>query len=982
MSRRLVAVLFLDIVGWTGLSQHLDPEPLQLLLEEYYEVCSAAVTQHGGEVEKYIGDAVMAVFGAATSEEDDALRALRAAFQIRSTVHDLLSLNVGALPMEVHCGIAAGEALVTRSSLAGLRVIGDVVNVAARLQAMATAGQILVNETIAQLAGPHFAMVSMPPLAVKGNADLVSALMAIGPADIVVPASEDVRMVDRTAERARMHAAYDRVTRDRRAQVMAVLGPLGIGKTRLVREVAYELGAGEAGGPTVVVGTCPFYGPKESYDALVQVMDALASEALPSRERLQADDHIAAVLASLRDGVLSRHQASGPGPGMEEVSWAARQLLTAAATTGPLVVVWDNLGQAGRSLLRLIGELLVGVEHLPVLMICVGRQRSPELDTSWIHDLDEQDVIQVEALDPADSAQLVASRALARGVAEVEAQAFDVIERVTAYSAGNPLFIELMLESTAPGSPLDHVPPTITAVVGAMIDRLPATARELLGAASVIGPTFTVEQLGFLGVPTASVSVLLERHLIRAGVRNGEYDFVQQPVHEIAYTRLDKERRLAWHRCLTEHDISPAFHLEAACRLLGDLRPHDPEFGQTARDAAEALLLDGTAALRQRDILAAIDLLERALKFAVDGQSPCQATAAVRLSDALLLSGNTRRAVKVITECAAHAADQQALWPCLIQRHLLAVRLGGAVDVTLEQLAADLDRGDADRFAWCRFEQLRMHIHLRSSHFVAADQAVCAALEHARTLADVYEEDRLLVALCELKQWSPTPIEENLAFCHELAKRFARDRVLLIPVLGAQARSLALVGNRVGARAALDKASEAVKQLQLTMGQVVIEQTAGLACSLDGAHLEAEGHFRMATRILQRAGFARTALTMQVIAARACAQHEPSGGAAREIATLLERREDMDVRGRVLCASAAARLAATAGDVHPMLQDILPLLDGIDDPCMRGDVYFDLAQTYRSLGDHTAARALAEAAVQSFATVGASAPIRSVQAWI
>lgn len=992
MSRRLVAVLFLDIVGWTGLSERVDPEPLQVLLEQYYELCVKVVAEHGGEIEKFIGDAIMAVFGAATSQEDDALRALRAAFRIRAGVLKLLSPDPGGPPMEIHCGIATGEALVTRSSLAGLRVVGDVVNLAARLQSMAAAGQVLVNETTAQLAKPHFTMLAVPPLALKGKSAPVPALLATGPAGALVPHGQGARMVDRTSERARLRDAFDRVIHDQRAQVIAVVGPLGIGKTRLVMEVADLLGASEAERPTVVVGSCPFYGPLENYDAMAQVLEALNQVAIAGGAQLQGNENIAAVLSSLGNTASFGPDGGSPGPGMEEISWAALELLSAAAANGPLVVVWDNLGWAGRSLLRLISELIAGVRHLPVLMICAGRYAPAELDTCWLTELREFDVIEVQALAPADSAELASAWAKVIDLPEVQAHEFDVLERVTAYSAGNPLFIRLMLETTHFGGLVEHVPPTITAVVGAMIDRLPAPVQELLGAASVIGPTFTVQQLDYLGQSAAGIHELSERQLIRSGAMDGEYAFVQQPVHQIAYARLEKQRRLDWHRCLTEHDVNPAFHLEAAFRLLSDLRPRDPELPQSARDAAEALLRDGTAALRQRDILTAVDLLERALPYAVKGRAACQSVVIVRLSDALMLVGDTRRALEIVAEAdrdeperdeeTRQNPDRQARWACHVQRQLLAARLGLPPEMTLDQLAAELEAGGAGGLAWCRFELLRMESHLRSSRFVAADQAVCAALEHARNLGDIYEEDRLLAALCEVRQWSPTPIAEHLSICGELVERFALDRVLLVPVLAAQSRGLALTGNRPAALASSSAARAAVEELQLIMGRVVIEQTEALACSLADEHLEAEGHYRLATHILERAGLVTVALTMQVLAARARVRAAATGEGSQEIATLLERREEMDVRGQILCMSGAARLASAEGAAHPLLEHILPLLADTDDSCMRGEVYFDLAETRRNLGQHTAARVMAEAAIESYAAVGASEPMWAVRAWM
>lgn len=990
-----MVVLFLNLVGWTRLAEQADPEPLQALLEQYYEICSAAVDEHGGEVEKFIGDAIMAVFGAATSQEDDAPRALRAAARIRSEVVGLVApWSGGAGPVEVHCGIAAGEALVTCSPRAGLRVVGDVVNLAARLQSMAPAGQILVNETAAHLAGQSFVMEPTAPLTVKGKAEPVQAFLMTGQAAPGAGhAADALPLVDRDAERDRLREAFGRVTREQRAETVAVLGASGIGKTRLVLETTRELGEpGSGSGPVVVFGDCPSYGANGNYAALVQVLDALTGPGLPGADLIAADGRVAAALAHLRsaDGGGSVN-GDGAGPGVEEVSWAVRELLAAVATARPLVVVWDSLECAGYALLRLIGELALSLRHVPMLMICAARPELAEHDLPWLRDLRDRDVIEVRPLTLADSAQLATAH-LAGGqliTAEVQAHDMGCVEQVALYSAGNPLFIRLLLESVLAGLPLDDVPPTIVAMVGATIDRLPPQARQLLGAASVIGPVFTVEQLGFLGepVPDGGIDTLVDRHLIHATARPGEYGFVQQPVHEVAYGRLDKERRCTWHQRLAEHGVSPAFHLEAAVRLLRDLRPHDTELIRLAHQAAEALLREGTAALRQRDLPTAVGLLDRALTIAPGGalvpgdpgfpgdRDWYRSVAAIRLSDALLLSGDTQRAVDLVTQLLR---DDPGDLPCQVQRQLLAARRGAVSDATMRDLLAALDREPNDGLAWCRFEQLRMHLHLCAGRFGAAEQAVCAALGHARGIGDAYEEDRLLAALCEVRQWSPTPITEKLASCAELTQRFAADRFLLLPVLAARARCLALTGERAGARAALAEASTAVSELRLTMGQVLIDQAAGLACSLDGEHGEAQAHYRRAADALEQAGHAPVALTMRVQAARERAWGQLAPSAAREIAALLARREQMDVRGRVLCTVVAVRLGVAGVGVA----EVLALLADIDDPCLRGDVYFDLAQAHRRIGGHADATAMARAAIDGYATVGATRPIRLVRAWM
>ncbi|MER5759416.1 adenylate/guanylate cyclase domain-containing protein [Streptomyces sp. NPDC002082] len=989
MSRRLVVVLFLDLVGWTRLAERVDPEPLQRLLDEYYEICSAAVEEHGGVVEKFIGDAVMAVFGADTSQEDDAPRALRTAMRIRAEVRDLRTPATDAAPVEVHCGIAAGEALVTRSARAGIRVVGDVVNLAARLQSLAVAGEIIVNETVAHLARPHYAMVPMPPVALKGKAEPVPVLLVTGEA-ADGGAGEDSLMVDRGAERHRLRRIYHRVARERRAELVTVLGPPGIGKTRLVREAVDDLVAAGAR-PVAVFGSCQSYGTAGNYGALVEMLDALARRAPSCAELLRADERIAAVLAALRDASLPRRAGAVPGPGVEEVSWATRELLTAAAGD-PLVVVWDNLAWAGQSLLRLIGELMDGLRDLPLLMVCVSRPEPAGRDASQEAGASQEaDVIELGALVPADSARLAFSLAGRGSGDEVELHGLDLaeqVDRVALYSAGNPLYIRLMMDWLRNGRTVDEVPPSITAMVGAMIDRLPAPGRRLLGAASVIGPSFTLEQLALLGepAPEAAVAELAGRRLFRATEEEGGYRFVQQPVHEVAYGRLEKEQRVSWHRRLAEHGFSPGFHLEAATRLLGGLRPDDAELPELARQAAGALLGEGTVALRQRDVPTAIGLLGRALVLARGGPDRCRSVAAVRLSDALMLSGDTRGALEVAEEGPWRATSPPAL--IRVQRLLLAARLGKVTAADVEGLRAALDGLDglggeeADRSARCRFEQLLMLIHLDGGRFGAAEEAACAALGHARGVGDAYEEDRLLVALCEIRQWSPSPMAQKLAGCAELLERFAADRFLALPALAARARCLALTGDRSGARSALTEAESVVVQLRLTLGRVLVDQVAALAASLDGEHAEAERRFGRAADALEQAGYVTVALTMRVQAARECARRDRTDEAARRIADLLVRREEMDVRGRILCLTAAVLGAAAQGRAEPMRAEVLRLLRNLDDPCLRGEVCFDLARAHRRLGEGAEARTMAGLAAESYAAVGAVKPLEAVRAWM
>lgn len=981
MSRRLVSVLFLDLVGWTSLAERLDPEPLQQVLERYYELCVAAVERHGGTIEKYIGDAIMAAFGAERAQEDDALRAVRTAWQIREQVSQLYTAKDS--PLQVHCGIAAGEALVSHSPRAGLRMVGDVVNLAARLQSAAPSGETIVNEVVVRLVRDRFVMEPIPPLTLKGKREPVAAWRVVAPADDA-RARSGAPFVNRHAEATRLREAYHEVRRSGRMRVLTILGQPGIGKSRLVTEAVDAL-ASTPDGPRTAFGTCSSYGT-ETYAALAQLLNPFLSD--PALTGSGLSPRVPAVLSYLRSPPGT---GDGPAaPGIEEISWAVRQLLRRAAATEPLILVWDDLHWANRSLLNLIGEVAEGLRDRPVLMICVARPELRAHRPSWLCPEANAITLELDQLTRLHTMELVESIAAAQSAtADVVAHDMDLLERVTSESAGNPLFAELMVETVAAGHPLDQAPPSVTAMTGALIDRLPTASRELIEAASVVGPTFTLDQVAHLsGSPAAdSIADLMDRQLLRPGSAPGEYQFIRQMVHGVVYGRLSKRQRLAAHRELASQGVDPAFHLEAGVQLLLDLEPESPELRELGRAAAQALLREGTEALRRRDLPAAVGLLGRARDIARHGDAASQVVAAVRLSDALLLSGELSAALAAVPEPTGDQEDEDAPYPPArllrtIQRHLLTLRANQSGQVPLAQLEAELRELPPDPLAWCRFHQLQMLLHVAAGRFRQAEAAIGHALVQACRLADPYEEDRMLVARCEIGQWSPSPIVDKLAACRQLAERFAGDRYLLVPILAAQARFLAFTDDLAGARATLSEAGNAAEELRLTMGSVLVAQVAALTCSLAGAPEEAEQHYRAAVATLEIVGHRPAALTMRVLAAREALGTGRLSAVAAELQELARESDQLDVRGRALCRASQARIAAvTGGDVDGPAADAVRIASATDDACLHGDVHTDLAQAYRDSGDAARAREAAQRATAAYATIGATGPMRRVAPW-
>lgn len=356
--------------------------------------------------------------------------------------------------------------------------------------------------------------------------------------------------------------------------------------------------------------------------------------------------------------------------------------------------------------------------------------------------------------------------------------------------------------------------------------------------------------------------------------------------------------------------------------------------------------------------------------------------AAIRLSDAHLLAGDLAAAKAVLAPPIERAPHSRTGRACRLQQAILAVRTGERADDPAAALAAELRLDSADHMSWCRLHQLRMLQQIGDGRFRAAEQSARRALQRAETMSDGYERDRLLAALCEVGQWSPTPIPEKLAFCTDLAARFAEDRALLVPVLVARARFTALLGNVAEATAVLAEAREIVADLRLAMAEILVDQGCGVVASLAGAHEDAERYFRSAAQALKRAGHQPAALAVRALAVRERLLWRHDDEAAREARTLADLADQMDLRGRVRALGVAARATAAGSSPDEQARVARILLGRIDDACLRGDVLADLAAGYERGGDHARAREIAREAAASYHSVGASLPLRGQQQWL
>jgi class 3 adenylate cyclase len=608
-ARRVVTALFCDVVGSTELAERLDAEALRRLLSRYFDAVSRAVERHGGSIEKFIGDAVVAVFGLGGAREDDAIRAVRAALEARDAVHDLgiEAHGVWGVQFDVRIGVTTGEVVTGGASADGI-VAGDTMNTAARLQAAAPVGGVLAGETTHALVREFVHAEPVAPLELKGKAELVSAYVVTSarPGVLGRPVRWATGMVGREAEERLLREELRKAVDLSRCRLVTLLGDAGVGKSRLVSE-ALERG----GAISLAYGRCVSYGDGATYWPLAEVIRDIAGIT-----DVETPDQVRAHLASLAagepdagaigEGVAAVLGVQGSHAHIEEAQRSVARLFAVASRSRPLVVIFDDVQWAQPGLLDLITRVVELVADAPVLMVCIGRPEFQDAHPEWPSDV----TVSLGPLPDPDAAVLFAAMLSA-------AMPSDVRDAALTTAAGNPLFLEelaaMLVERGVP--PDAHIegasrgiaiPPTVHAVLAAHLDALPEVERSVLDRASIEGERFHVGSLIALGLDAdtvaGAVASLRRRRLIRpvtaslSGV--DAYAFHHLLVRDAAYAGLAKERRADWHEQfaawaehvsgerLSEVEEIVAYHLAQSVAYRRELGMTEAATAELARRAA------------------------------------------------------------------------------------------------------------------------------------------------------------------------------------------------------------------------------------------------------------------------------------------------------------------------------------------------------------------------------------------------------------
>ena len=524
VARKTVTVLFADVTGSTQLGERLDPEVLRRVMMRYFETSRSVLERHGATVEKFIGDAVMAVFGVPAVHEDDALRATRAALELRREVATLgIDLRIGVNTGEVVAD--EGETLVT----------GDAVNVAARLEQAAAPGEILLGDATHRTARDYLRAEPVAPVDAKGKSEAVSAWRLLEVLDDAPAFTRPIPgpFVGRRDELAVLVATFRRAVETGAAQRITVLGVPGIGKSRLARELVQEV-SGEA---RITVGRCLAYGDGITYWPLAEIVRATAGHDRDAVARIARDQMVA-------DRVAAIAGVGGVGGTKEETQWAARRYLEALASERPLVVVIDDLHWAEPTFLDLV-EYVADFAAAPILLLCTARADLLDARPAWTAPRPNAVVLALDPLTDEDAATLAA------GVDDATRG------RILDAAEGNPLFVEQLIAFRAEGGDELDLPPTLNALLAARIDSLPPAERIVIERASVEGRLFhrgSVVELATEPVRpdvTAHLLALVRKEFVRPDRAqlpgDDGYRFVHVLVRDAAYESMAKELRADLH---------------------------------------------------------------------------------------------------------------------------------------------------------------------------------------------------------------------------------------------------------------------------------------------------------------------------------------------------------------------------------------------------------------------------------------------------
>jgi class 3 adenylate cyclase/tetratricopeptide (TPR) repeat protein len=1019
--RKTVTVVFCDVTGSTAMGERLDPESLRRVMSRYFAEMRAALERHGGTVEKFIGDAVMAVFGVPAIHEDDALRAVRAAAEMREALKALnkeVERDHG-VSLAARIGVNTGE--VVAGDQADTLVTGDAVNVAARLEQAAEPGTVLIGEETLRLVRDAVVVEPVPPLEVKGKSEPLAAFRLVEVTEGVAGFARrlDSPMVGRERELARLSQTFEAAIADGSCQLFTILGTPGVGKSRLVEEFLGSLA--EA---TVLRGRCLPYGEGITFFPVGEVVkEAAGLEDFDAPDEIERK--ICAVLGT--DGpacstLAQLFAAAERDSSVEETFWAVRSFLEAVAQTAPLAVVFDDIHWGEPTFLDLIEHITDWAREAPILVLCLARPELLDERGGWGGGKFNATTISLEPLSDDECGDLIGNL-LGRAALPEEAR-----DRILAAAEGTPLFVEEMLSMliddgslardgdrwVATGALVDlRVPPTIQALLAARLDQLTGDERSAIQRAAVCGKQFHVGAVAALldtegGSVRPTLMGLVRRDLIRPDrsslAGQDAFRFRHQLIRDAAYEAAPKALRAELHERFAdwlegvgetrveEFEEILAYHLEQAHGLLAALGPLDDAGRELGLRAARHYVASARRASDRSDDRAAATLFRHAADNLPEGH-PDRPRALYDVGRASLRGLDPRVASAALDEAvaAAAASGQRSIeWMARIDRGLARMMvdpIGFTSDDLRTEVAearAELEAGGDDEalaIVWAGLVQVEWN----PCRFDAGREAATHAVDHARRTGDrslLMDAMTLLLATELLGSTSPAEGRPSLeAAAAELGCEGFIGHVMLVQ----EACFHALTGDFVRARERIRESEVLAERFGSAFWASASYEFGGEIELMAGDDEAAERSFREEYEIHRRMGDEGHGSTSAAYLAFALGRLGRFVE-AEELATTARATgadDDLATQASARCAQALVRSARGEHDeARRLAREAVDLYANAQSPWFHGNALMTHAEVARAAGLPEEAAEASRGALAAFERKGHAPGAASARALI
>ena len=991
-SRRTVTIVFAMPKVHSLVGEAVGPETLRDVMSRYFDGMREALERHGGTVEKFIGDAVMAVFGLPVRHEDDAVRAIRAAADMQDALERLNpEFRAGySLELSNHIGVNSGEVIAGDASTAQRMVTGDAVNTAARLEQAAGPGQIVLGDLTYRLARDQIDIEFMEPLNLKGKAEPVPAYRLVRvKTQAAAERSHGTPFVGREAEMARLSSGLADAILLRRAKLVAVVGDAGVGKSRLIREFA-----GRATEQAQLIrGRCLPYGDGITFWPLAEAVREAAgitNEDTPRIATRRLDRILDKAGAEDRQAIVERLAAamnlSDAQFPVAELMWGGRRFLETLAAERPLVLLVDDIHWAEPTFLEFLDHLLDTVDDAPVLILGSSRHELTDRHGAWA-EAHHAMLVSLEPLSDADAGEIVDK--LLGSLDE------SVRTRIAGAAEGNPLYVEqivsMLVETGAIERAADgwvsrsdaselQIPPTVQALVASRLDALRVEERAVVDPASVIGLTFALDAVtelvgddvrpGLVG----DLDVLVAKQLVRR-LEDEEvlYRFGHQIIRDTAYGSLLKRVRAAIHeRFVTwaerinrergrelEFEEILGYHLEQAYRYRSELGVLDAEARSIGDRASEKLASAGRRAFVRGDAAAASSLLRRASELLpADGLGRSELLH--EYAEAAIEQGSFDEGRAALDEAltVARAADDARLeGRVLLVSYFVSLRTGtaGDVEAAVAEIRRLVDALEAaqDDAGLARAWHLLSIIEGTSGRYDRAAEAGQKAVRHAAEAHDARFIARGVLDDVYSALRGTTPVPDARARCESYLELIAGNRAAEAVVLAVLAQLTAMTRQFEEARAFTERSRQLVADLGPSSLAASLSDLTSRVEMLAGDPGAAERELRRDYDALEAMGETYSRSTIAALLAHALwAQDRPDDAVlyariARDLA------DESDIYSQVLWRTVEAKFLARQGNAEAAIalgNQALEMVETTVDIELRADTFLDVAEALRLAG--------------------------------